>query len=59
MRKVFAGLYAMDGASAAEAVALGLDYVLKPQRKGGGTNLYGDELVTALKTYEPTASPGE
>ena len=36
MRKVFAGLYAMDGAAAADAVRLGLGdprgYVLKPQR---------------------------
>ena len=63
MRKVFAGLYAMDGEEAMEAVKLGLEnpgaYVLKPQREGGGNNLYGDELVDALKTYDPAASPGE
>ena len=63
MRKVFAGLYAMDGEEAMEAVKLGLEnpgaYVLKPQREGGGNNLYGDELVAALKTYDPAASPGE
>ena len=63
MRKVFAGLYAMDGAAAADAVRLGLGnpggYVLKPQREGGGNNLYGDELTAALRTYDPDASPGE
>jgi hypothetical protein len=38
MRRVFAGLYALDGEGAAAAVALGLadpeSYVLKPQREG-------------------------
>ena len=63
MRKVFAGLYALDGERAADAVALGLadpgSYVLKPQREGGGNNLYGDELVAALKTFDAKAAPGE
>lgn len=43
MRRVFAGLYALDGEGAAEAVALGLadpgSYVLKPQREGKGVFL--------------------
>ena len=63
MRRVFAGLYALDGEGAAEAVKLGLTdperYVLKPQREGGGNNLYGEELRAALETFDPAARPGE
>lgn len=63
MRRVFAGLYALDGEGAAEAVKLGLAdperYVLKPQREGGGNNLYGEELRAALETFDPAAKPGE
>ncbi|CEG46252.1 glutathione synthetase [Plasmopara halstedii] len=29
-------------------------YVLKPQREGGGNNLYGDEVAAALKTMSST-----
>ena len=58
MRKVFAGLYAMDGEEAMEAVKLGLEnpgaYVLKPQREGGGNNLYGDELVDGAEDVRPS-----
>ena len=28
-------------------------YVLKPQREGGGNNLYGDDLKRALETLSP------
>ena len=63
MRRVFAGLYALDGEGAAEAVKLGLTdperYVLKPQREGGGNNLYGEELRAALETFDPASKPGE
>jgi glutathione synthase len=62
MRRVFAGLYALDGENAATAVAQGLadpeGFVLKPQREGGGNNLYGEELTAALQTFDPAAAPG-
>jgi len=39
----------VDGAGAGAAVARGLadpdGFVLKPQREGGGNNLYGEELA--------------
>jgi glutathione synthase len=62
MRAVFAGLYALDDAGAAEAVSLALadpgGFVLKPQREGGGNNLYGEEMVRVLRTYDPSAARG-
>jgi glutathione synthase len=30
------------------------DFVLKPQREGGGNNLYGEEMVHALTTMTPS-----
>jgi glutathione synthase len=33
----------------AEAIAHPHKYVLKPQREGGGNNLYGEEMVKVLK----------
>lgn len=57
LRSSFAGLYGLDedGGDAVEAaVAQAIDrpeaFVLKPQREGGGNNLYGDELREALRT---------
>ena len=62
MRAVFAGLYALDDAGAAEAVSLALadpgGFVLKPQREGGGNNLYGEEMVRVLRTHDPSAARG-
>ena len=62
MRATFAGLYALDDAGAAEAVSLALadpeGFVLKPQREGGGNNLYGEEMVRVLRTYDPSAERG-
>jgi len=53
MRRVFAGLYSLDGDEGAEAIKLGLanpaGYVLKPQREGGGNNLYSEELRERLE----------
>lgn len=52
MRRCFAGLYAVgpDGSAEAraDAVAHPDRYVLKPQREGGGNNLYGEELKAKL-----------
>ncbi len=59
MRKVFAGLYTLDreeeggaevGTSINMAIANPQGYVLKPQREGGGNNLYKTEMVNALRT---------
>lgn len=51
----FAGLYGLEQNSATienvkkMALANPHGYVLKPQREGGGNNLYGDEIATAMK----------
>ena len=62
MRAVFAGLYALDDADASHAVSLALadpgGFVLKPQREGGGNNLYGEEMVAVLRTHDPSAPRG-
>jgi len=54
MRKVFAGLYSFEGEeNMKKSIALGLsspsDYVLKPQREGGGNNLYGEKMKEKLE----------
>ena len=50
----FAGLYALgegdDSAAVEAALANPHGYVLKPQREGGGNNLYDDDLVRELKS---------
>ncbi|XP_068005873.1 glutathione synthetase [Melanerpes formicivorus] len=54
IRATFAGLYSLDmGAEgdkiAAAAIADPDRFVLKPQREGGGNNLYGEELRQVLE----------
>lgn len=55
LRSCFAGLYGLEVGNKAgeEAIKRALahpeDFVLKPQREGGGNNLYGDEIVKMLK----------
>ena len=53
MRHCFAGQYSFDGDDSEETRRMGLQnpnqYVLKPQREGGGNNLYGEELRQTLK----------
>eukprot|EP00041_Stephanoeca_diplocostata_P031099 m.960387 g.960387 ORF g.960387 m.960387 type:complete len:521 (+) comp23886_c3_seq2:363-1925(+) len=51
---VFAGLYALDdteqgNAIVTEAIQNPEKFVLKPQREGGGNNLYGKDMVTQLQ----------
>merc|ERR1711939_67867 len=60
LRGVFAGLYSLDvadGASVdaivAEAIEHPSKFVCKPQREGGGNNLYGDELKESLTKFSP------
>lgn len=54
IRRTFAGLYTLDPGPEGDASAkLALDdpgkYVLKPQREGGGNNMYDGDLVNELK----------
>ncbi|XP_013871723.1 glutathione synthetase [Austrofundulus limnaeus] len=53
IRATFAGLYTLDlGPEGDKTVAMALTepdrFVLKPQREGGGNNLYGSELIQEL-----------
>lgn len=51
VRCSFAGLYALESDAVIDMVlSAPQKYVLKPQREGGGNNLYGEEMVDALKT---------
>jgi len=57
LRTCFAGLYGLeeDGGAAVEdivrkAIASPDGFVLKPQREGGGNNLYGEEMRASLQT---------
>ncbi|XP_065676427.1 glutathione synthetase-like [Hydra vulgaris] len=59
IRKTFAGLYSLDETSegdAAAEMALGnpSNYVLKPQREGGGNNMYDSDMVDELKRVTAT-----
>lgn len=54
IRRTFAGLYSLDpGAAGDEAERMALQnpskYVLKPQREGGGNNMYDEEMVQVLQ----------
>nr|XP_040223849.2 glutathione synthetase-like isoform X1 [Anopheles coluzzii]XP_049464569.1 glutathione synthetase-like isoform X1 [Anopheles coluzzii] len=54
IRDIFTGLYSLDREEGGdEAVALALAdperYVLKPQREGGGNNVYGADIPAALQ----------
>jgi len=54
IRKTFAGLYSLDeGSEGDEAAKMALNdptkYILKPQREGGGNNLYDEEMINELK----------
>lgn len=60
LRRLFAGLWSLDDPSSPDTAAVISDavshperYVLKPQREGGGNNLYGDELAERLKEGGP------
>lgn len=58
LRRHFTGLYALDDQTSQDSmVQMALEapdnYVLKPQREGGGNNFYGQEMVQQLKTLAP------
>lgn len=55
IRATFAGLYTLDmGAEGDKTVAMALanpdHYVLKPQREGGGNNIYGQDICQVLNS---------
>lgn len=54
VREVFTGIFSLDrDAQGDEAAAMALQnperYVLKPQREGGGNNVYGAEVKTKME----------
>ncbi|KAI5612498.1 glutathione synthetase isoform X1, partial [Silurus asotus] len=54
IRATFAGLYSLDMGEEGDlnvdmALAKPDQFVLKPQREGGGNNIYGDEICCVLK----------
>eukprot|EP01112_Ceratiomyxa_fruticulosa_P007119 TRINITY_DN1839_c0_g1_i1.p1 TRINITY_DN1839_c0_g1~~TRINITY_DN1839_c0_g1_i1.p1 ORF type:complete len:478 (+),score=109.66 TRINITY_DN1839_c0_g1_i1:206-1639(+) len=57
LRSCFTGLYSLaEGENehiVKDAIANPRKYVLKPQREGGGNNLYGDDMKQALEKYSP------
>jgi glutathione synthase len=58
LRSSFAGLYPLDqsaeGKAAYESALANPDnYVMKPQREGGGHNIYGDDILDELKRLTP------
>lgn len=67
VRAHFAGLWGLDGAvpeearaadaALEEALARPQDFVLKPQREGGGNNLYGEQLRTEIEKCGAKAGP--
>ncbi|XAR52557.1 Glutathione synthase [Bertholletia excelsa] len=49
VRKCFAGLWSLDDSSIVkDAIARPELYVMKPQREGGGNNIYGDDVSQKL-----------
>ncbi|PSS10160.1 Glutathione synthetase [Actinidia chinensis var. chinensis] len=49
LRKCFAGLWSLDDSSIVkDAIERPEFYVMKPQREGGGNNIYGDDMRKAL-----------
>ncbi|KAG7999752.1 Glutathione synthetase [Nibea albiflora] len=60
IRATFAGLYTLDmGPDGDKTVEMALAdpdrYVLKPQREGGGNNIYGSEICQVLQRVQGTA----
>ncbi|PRP74430.1 hypothetical protein PROFUN_06559 [Planoprotostelium fungivorum] len=57
LRLLFVGLYSLDEKDESLSQTLQKarenphDYVLKPQREGGGNNIYGEDIVKSLDTF--------
>ncbi|KAF7646405.1 hypothetical protein LDENG_00188240 [Lucifuga dentata] len=59
IRETFAGLYTLDmGPEGDKTIAMALaapdKFVLKPQREGGGNNIYGSEICRVLEEVKET-----
>jgi glutathione synthetase len=56
VRQSFAGLYEVDDASVAMVLACGgKGFVMKPQREGGGNNIYEGDIPAALASMQDAA----
>ncbi|KAJ3337341.1 hypothetical protein HDU93_001199 [Gonapodya sp. JEL0774] len=58
LRQHMTGLYPLDGSAESEALLLTVltnpqEYVLKPQREGGGNNFYGATIPTHIASLTP------
>ncbi len=59
LRSCFAGLYRLDDREAVDRALMNPEnYVLKPQREGGGNNLYGQDMRQALAVMDESEFPG-
>ncbi len=59
LRSCFAGLYKLDDREAVDRALMSPEnYVLKPQREGGGNNLYGQDMRRALAAMDESKFPG-
>ncbi|AES82541.2 homoglutathione synthetase [Medicago truncatula] len=57
LRKCFAGLWSLEDSDIVnEAIAKPELFVMKPQREGGGNNIYGDDLRETLKRLQKPGS---
>ncbi|XP_051121389.1 glutathione synthetase, chloroplastic isoform X2 [Andrographis paniculata] len=60
VRKCFAGLWSLDDSSIVkDAIERPGLYVMKPQREGGGNNIYGDDVRVALQKMTKEGSEEE
>ncbi|KAG2395165.1 Glutathione synthetase [Vigna angularis] len=57
LRKCFAGLWSLDESSIVEkAIEKPELFVMKPQREGGGNNIYGDDVRETLQKLQKSGS---
>ncbi|KAF5765399.1 putative glutathione synthase [Helianthus annuus] len=60
LRECFAGLWSLDDSDAVEdAIRQPGAYVMKPQREGGGNNIYGDDVKETLLRLQKDGSEEE
>ncbi|CAH9073964.1 unnamed protein product [Cuscuta epithymum] len=60
VRKCFAGLWSLDESDVIkDAIQRPELYVMKPQREGGGNNIYGDDVKESLLKLEKEGSGNE
>ncbi|XP_022642717.1 glutathione synthetase, chloroplastic-like [Vigna radiata var. radiata] len=57
LRKCFAGLWSLDESSIVEKAIENPElFVMKPQREGGGNNIYGDDVRETLQKLQKSGS---